>query len=238
MKRLISIAAASVLLAAGCGGDNGSREAEGEANLAEPQLATTDPPRGDGVDLDNATSDDGVVTGVPSLEDVEDAPPAALGSAQANCSGTRVTPSVTNVPYIQNATLCLLNAERSARGMAPLRLNRALSRAARRHAADMVRRKYFSHVSRSGETFVDRIRATGYLRNAPRWTVGENLAWGSAKRATPAEIVRAWMKSPGHRANILNPRYREVGLGVVVGAPVPITGAVTMTYSNDFGSRS
>jgi uncharacterized protein YkwD len=135
-----------------------------------------------------------------------------------------------------HSTLCLINAERRARGLRRLKLSRRLSRAARRHSRDMVHRRYFSHWSLSGRTFVDRIRRTGYLRLARRWFVGENIAWGSGNRAPVRAIVAAWMHSPGHRANILNRSFRQIGIGVALGAPSGMTPAAT--YTTDFGLTS
>ena len=96
----------------------------------------------------------------------------------------------------------------------------------------MVKRNYFAHVSKSGTDFVTRLTRTGYLRGARAWTVGENLAWGSGKRSTPREIVAAWMNSPGHRANILQRRFREIGIGVVFGAPRRAS-STAATYTTD-----
>jgi uncharacterized protein YkwD len=101
----------------------------------------------------------------------------------------------------------------------------------------MVHRDYFSHDSLSGASFVDRIRRTGYLSGPRSWIVGENLAWGSGDRSSPASIVRAWMHSPGHRANILQGRFREVGIGLASGAPESVAGPAA-TYATDFGARS
>ena len=137
---------------------------------------------------------------------------------------------------LASATVCLVNGERAERGLRPLRVNRRLSRAARVHARDMVRRDYFAHDSLSGDSFVDRIRRAGYLRGPRAWVVGENLAWGSGNRSTPASIVRAWMNSPGHRANILQRRFREIGIGLVLGAPEN-AGGPAATYATDFGAR-
>ena len=64
--------------------------------------------------------------------------------------------------------------------------------------------------------------------------IGENLAWGTGALATPASIMQAWMNSPGHRENILDPEYREIGIGVVAGNPSTATGAGA-TYANAFG---
>ena len=100
----------------------------------------------------------------------------------------------------------------------------------------MAERNYFSHQSRDGSSFLDRIRRVSYLPSSGAWSVGENLAWGSESLATPKEIFRAWMHSSGHRANILDRRFREIGIGVVVGAPV---GGVAngATYASEFGFR-
>jgi uncharacterized protein YkwD len=100
----------------------------------------------------------------------------------------------------------------------------------------MVRRRYFSHFSPSGDSYIDRIRRTGYMRGAWDWRVGENLAYEWGENATPAAIVRAWMRSPDHRANLLSRRYREIGVGVARGTP---TGVVfeARTYDTTFGAR-
>jgi uncharacterized protein YkwD len=162
---------------------------------------------------------------------------AAAPSASAACGSASAQPGQISRAAMSSSTLCLLNAERSQHGLRPLHLNRRLSRAARRHAGDMVHRDYFSHDSLSGASFVDRIRRTGYLRGPRAWIVGENLAWGSGDRSSPAAIVSAWMHSPGHRANILQRRFREIGIGLVNGAPESVPGPAA-TYATEFGARS
>jgi uncharacterized protein YkwD len=84
--------------------------------------------------------------------------------------------------------------------------NRALSRAAGWHAADMARRNYFSHTSPGGATYVRRMRWAGYQ---PR-RAAENLAAG---QTSPEDVVTSWMDSPAHRANILDCSLREIGVG-------------------------
>ena len=159
----------------------------------------------------------------------------APASAQAaTCPGATAHPAEASTETIARATLCLLNEERRDRGLDALRPSVQLSIAAKRHARDMVARSYFSHESPSGSTFVRRIEQTGYTRNSS-WTLGENLAWGSAELATPAAIVRAWLASPRHRANILG-RFREVGIGLATGAPVGDTRDAA-TYATEFGTR-
>jgi uncharacterized protein YkwD len=162
---------------------------------------------------------------------------APAAHATRACGSAKAMPSKVSKRTIVRATLCLLNAERSRHGLRPLRANQKLAKAARGHAKDMAKHNYFDHNSRSGATFVDRIRNAGYLAGAHSWTVGENLAWGAGSRATPSAIVQAWMDSPGHRANILNGAYREIGLGVAYDAPVDGGWHPAGTYATDFGAR-
>jgi len=156
-------------------------------------------------------------------------------NAMAVCASASATPSEVAKRTVVRATLCTLNTERAQHGLRPLKLNKKLSAAARRHARDMVRRDYFSHDSLGGGTFVDRIRRSGYLRGASGWSVGENLAWGSHQRAAPRAITAMWMDSAGHRANILSPAFREVGIGFSIGAPGASGPAAT--YATEFGTR-
>jgi len=134
------------------------------------------------------------------------------------------------------AAVCLLNRARVKRGMHRLRINPRLSRAARRHTRDMVRHRYFSHTSPRGGEMTERIKRTGYLGPARGWSIGENIAWGASYMGSPRAIVRAWMRSPGHRDNILNPAFREMGIGVVAAAPSR-TGMPSATYTTNFGYR-
>ena len=139
----------------------------------------------------------------------------------------------------ERSLLCLINRERARAGLRPLRPNRCLARAAAGHVRDMVRHRYFAHTSRDGRSFARRIRATGYAPPTARWTVGENLAWGAAPAGDPAWVVRAWLRSPGHRANLLSARFRDAGVGVAPGAPVALAAAAPAraTYAVDFGAQ-
>ena len=161
----------------------------------------------------------------------------APAASAASCGSASAQPGEISKAAMASSTICLLNAERTQRGLHPLKVNRRLARAATGHAGDMVRRGYFSHDSLSGASFVDRIRRTGYLSGPRAWFVGENLAWGSGDRSSPSAIVHGWMSSPGHRANILQRRFRQVGLGLVRGAPTQVYGPAA-TYATDFGARS
>lgn len=159
--------------------------------------------------------------------------PAAQASA-APCAHADALPAHTPMAVTKAATLCLLNAERRRHALPALRSNERLALAGKRHARDMVRRRYFSHASRAGRTFDARISSAGYARGR-RASVGENLAWGSGRLATPRAIVRSWMASPGHRANILQPLFREIGIGIVHGTPQARGDGAT--YATEFGRR-
>jgi uncharacterized protein YkwD len=96
----------------------------------------------------------------------------------------------------------------------------------------MVRRRYFGHTSRGGGDVIDRVNATGY-GGGHRYSVEENLFWWSLKR-TPAQVLRAWMASPPHRAGILGRRWRHFGLAVLMRSPF---GAGGITVVGVFGVR-
>jgi uncharacterized protein YkwD len=99
----------------------------------------------------------------------------------------------------------------------------------------MVAAGYFEHTSPGGATMVDRIMGAEYARDGEGWMLGENLAWGTGSLGTPSGAMKAWMTSPGHKANILKPGFRELGVGVV--ARVPGSGESGATYTVDFGVR-
>jgi len=163
----------------------------------------------------------------------------AAASAAAPCADASLMPDGTNIVRVKSATLCLLNGERQARGLAPLSSNGQLGKAAQSFSANMVRQRFFDHVSPSGSTLDSRVRGgTSYLRGSIRsWSLGENIAWGSGELATPAQIVTSWMHSAGHRRNILDRRFRHIGIGVVTGAPDDALGQPAATYTTDFGQR-
>jgi uncharacterized protein YkwD len=155
-------------------------------------------------------------------------------SAATVCASADGPTAQTSTVALANAALCLVNQERTSRGLRPLKSNRRLSKAAGGHARDMVARGYFSHDSANGASFVDRIRKAGYVPARAFPSLGEDLAWGSGPLGTPREIVQGWMNSPGHRANILDPKFREGGMGVAFG-DVGV-GEDGVTYALDFGS--
>jgi uncharacterized protein YkwD len=150
----------------------------------------------------------------------------------AGCSGADRSPAELGQAASVHTTLCLLNRERHARGLRSLRADAKLRRAADGHAGDMVAQHYFDHTSKSGTSFVTRIKRTGWTKSRRSWTVGENIGYGSGSYATPREMVKGWMHSAGHRANILARQFKMIGVGVANGAPDGDSGA---TYATDFG---
>ena len=174
----------------------------------------------------------------PDPDDVRGRPvgPRDGVGAGASCPGQDLMPDGANTRLLVSATLCLLDAERVNAGLPPFRQDGRLAAAALGHARDMVAREYFDHDTPEGRGVVDRLRASGYVRDDRYWTVGENLAWGSGDLATPRSIVAAWMGSPGHRANILRDTFAQIGFGVVAGTPRSGTGAGA-TYATDFGAH-
>ena len=151
---------------------------------------------------------------------------APAANAAAACDNTNLVPSKANLGKVRAAVLCLHNESRKAKGLRPLKLNDKLRRAAEGHSAYMVRASRFEHGDLAG-----RIRAVGY----DGWTYGENIAWGTGRLATAREIHRSWMSSPGHKANILRPQFKEIGIGIALGAAG--AGSNGATYTADFGVR-
>lgn len=174
---------------------------------------------------------------------------AALPASALAQIGTAQSPTGTDTQYLASAdsqpaftlttkerlVIGLVNKERSKRGLAAVRANVSLVKAARAHSAEMVHRRYFSHDSYSGRSFASRLIAHGYAKTGySSWSVGECIAWGQGLLGTPQAIVNAWMHSPSHRAIILTPRFRDVGVGVHSGTYKG--GAFFFTL--DFGRRS
>ena len=138
----------------------------------------------------------------------------------------------------RSAVVCEINAARDAADRAPLRFRPSLAAAARGHSADMVARRYFAHESPEGDGPADRAWDAGYMRHADSWRVGEILLWSTGAPLTAARAVGMWMDSPSHRRILLSQRYRDVGAGVMPGAPFDDPGVESATtITVDFGRR-
>jgi uncharacterized protein YkwD len=119
----------------------------------------------------------------------------------------------------QTDMLALVNLARAQRGWSCVTLQPALSKAAQSHSREMVTRRFFSHDSPGGVSYAARIRRAGYGKSGySRWRVGEVLAWGAYSSAAPGAVFRGWMASSAHRAVILDPSWRDAGVGWAEGS--------------------
>jgi uncharacterized protein YkwD len=145
-------------------------------------------------------------------------------------------PSRLDIERVRAAVLCLINRERAAHGERALRVNAELQGAAQTHTESMAFGNYVEHVGPNGDTPASRARHAGYMSAANSgFEVGEDIAWGTGRQATPRAIVAAWMASSGHRANILNPRFRDTAIGVSAHPPVSYSGGRPGgIYTEDF----
>jgi uncharacterized protein YkwD len=155
-------------------------------------------------------------------------PPAAAEPSSAQPSTEAATPSATKAKPTQRPptvppaaagptaeVLRLVNVERARAGCRALTVDSRLARAANAHSADMAANNYFSHTGRNGSSVATRVEAAGYS-----WSrVGENIAKG---QPTPAAVMQAWMNSSGHRANILNCNFRNIGIGLAYAGRSPV----------------
>jgi uncharacterized protein YkwD len=158
-------------------------------------------------------------------------------SAGDACNDGGLMPDDSNIAQLNDAIFCLVNGERIDNGLPKLNRVAQLDQSSQGMCQRMVTEQFFAHDTPDGKTVVDRIKPTGYIPNGGDWVVGENLAWGSGALSTPQAIVNGWMNSPGHRANILAPDYKDIGLATCIGAPSPTLVGGTV-YVNNFGAKS
>ena len=147
---------------------------------------------------------------------------AFLALAPAATAGGQATTQ----PQSEQALLGAVNGVRASHGLRTLRVDSALVRAARSYSAQMIRTGVFAHGAMG-------VRLAQHGVRGPMF--GENLAWGVGSRASAAAIVRGWMASPGHRANLLRPGWNRIGLGALRGTFQGHRGATVVTA--DFAGR-
>ncbi len=130
-----------------------------------------------------------------------------------------------------------INAQRTARGLRPLRVSRGLTAAASYHSREMGLRGFFEHESVNGAPFWKRIERF-YPMGRSSWSVGENIFYETPD-SSAASAVREWMGSPPHRQNILAPEWREIGIGAVhmASARGAFGGHSVTIVTADFGAR-
>ena len=113
-----------------------------------------------------------------------------------------------------------VNTTRASFGLRPLKLDVRLGRAAQAHTAEMLRGNYFSHGDFHGRMVTFAVQGS---------VAGENLAWGSGSFSQASTIVKEWLASPEHRANLLRARYTRIGLGIGQGTFQGAGGATVVT---------
>jgi uncharacterized protein YkwD len=135
-------------------------------------------------------------------------------SAATSCPGADAAPMVIGAERTAAALGCLVNHERQAAGLGPITIEAHAAQAALGHAADMAARNFFDHTNPDGVTFDQRVTNAGL-----NWTaVGENIARG---QDTARQVMAAWLNSPKHCENLMNPTYTVAGYGIVTGVAGP-----------------
>jgi hypothetical protein len=168
--------------------------------------------------------------GGPKIPDGPKLPLARI-AAGAPCPEMFDVPGSAGVAATRRGVLCLIGFVRQVYGLSPLRSNKKLTRAAQGHAKDMVARNYFAHESPEGRALIDRLRRARFKL---RGSAGENIGAGSGPYSTPLGVVLGWFESPPHRANMLEPSFTRVGIGVSAGMPgesAPDAGTYDLTLA-------
>ncbi|MGV9929020.1 CAP domain-containing protein [Streptomyces olivaceoviridis] len=145
---------------------------------------------------------------------------------------------------VREAVVCLINAQRAQQGLPALTYNQNLTSAAHEHASASVEQKWWGpgkdpHTNpQTGSTPQSRIQGAGYCPNPVSWRFAEIAYTGWGGQGTPDAAVNWWMNSPPHRANILDPRLREIGRWAQPGAadPAGTDASGAGTYVVTFGS--
>ncbi|QIN81723.1 hypothetical protein GBA63_03030 [Rubrobacter tropicus] len=161
-----------------------------------------------------------VVTAPPEAE-------AATGGYVGKCGGGKIFLSAD-----ERQSFYLHNQQRKSHNLRQFCVHPTLQKVARAHSKDMIQRDYFSHTTKgTSRQACDRVKNAGYRFRY----CGENIAYGSGSYGEPQSIMRSWMKSTGHRRNILNGKYREIGIGAYTGTYKGMRN--TTMYTADFGTR-
>ncbi len=156
---------------------------------------------------------------------------AAGGSNVERCEGGKIF-----LNEKEKKTFVLHNEIRTEHILPTFCVHPRLQEAARAHSKDMIQRDYFSHNTKGRGSFEKRLVRFGYdAKGYDYYRVGENIALGSGSNGTRESRMSAWMRSDGHRHNILNEEFREIGVGTRTGEFEGVEG-VTM-YTVDFGVR-
>jgi uncharacterized protein YkwD len=165
-----------------------------------------------------------------------DAPVA--GAAGAPCAGANLSPSQDNEASVNTATLCLIDRERTARHLRPLRANTELRILAHSQVHDMIRWDYFADDRPPGIGPMALMANSHYRAHTKSLSIGQNIGWGTREEATPASMVASWMADPPHRKIMLTGEYRDAGVDVIPAVPSVLEPkAAGATYAVEFAVR-
>ncbi len=163
----------------------------------------------------------------------------AIGGAAQATDATPATPATTQrLQTLDAQILTRLNATRAAHGLRALVVSDELENAARAHSRALIRAGVFQHDSPDGTSFAQRLKHFYSPAGFTRWAAGENLLYNTADVDAKAAI-RAWLGSPPHRENMLDPEWREVGIASIHASSAGGTfaGEPTWVITVDFGAR-
>ena len=197
---------------------------------APPTLPTSPPASGEPGPTSpspGGTTPGGTAPATPRPTTPSTAPPTTPAAPATPSPPAPTTAPPTSAPTgnaaLEAEVVKIVNAERATAGCPALTTDDRLIAAARGHSADMAARNYFSHTTPEGVAFSTRITSAGY-----RWSgAGENIAKG---QRTAADVMTSWMNSAGHKANILNCGFRNIGVGVAADAQG------SLVWTQDFAS--
>jgi uncharacterized protein YkwD len=163
---------------------------------------------------------------------------AALVAAPTSAGLSVPRSPAASLSQFESSVLIDINRFRTEHGLARLRLSPQLTSAARAHSQQMAQDGYFAHKSADGSAFSTRLRSFYSAPPAQLWAVGENLLWSSSS-LTGNRALDMWLASPPHRRNLLDPRWREIGVSAVDEARAPgvYHGLDVTILTTDFGVR-
>ncbi|MFD6229124.1 sigma-70 family RNA polymerase sigma factor [Streptomyces sp. NPDC060232] len=228
-RRVVGGAVVAACVAGGglayLGGLPGSGSSKDEGGASAAPLAALSATESAGVPSPSASpSPTASASPSPSASASASASPRPTQSRSSSPSPRASAPGPAPAPPgIAGQVVALVNTERAAAGCGPLREDQQLRAAAQGHSDDMAARHFFDHTNPDGKDPGQRTTASGY-----RWsTYGENIAKG---QQTAQAVMDSWMKSPGHRANILNCSFKDIGVGVHQSAGGP-------WWTQNFGAK-
>jgi uncharacterized protein YkwD len=163
---------------------------------------------------------------------------ALVGALAAPAAHSGKATTHVKMSSLESGVLSELNKVRAQHGLQPVKISARLTASAAQHSKEMGADGYFEHNSHDGTAFWKRIGRWYGSNGYGYWSVGENLLW-SSPQVDPAGALQLWMNSPEHRANILNARWREIGISAAhfASAPGTFKGLEVTIITTDFGIR-